>query len=139
MADWTNITDTQVDPDAPLTSELAYAWRDNPIAIAEGAAGAPRIRDAAMGTTVTAAGSAWVRLRIAAGLVNQVGTFVIAFTGTGSTQSYGDTVSGSSLTPASVGGVGDGSVSLTGTWMCLGYSDGSVTTQQRTTLWVKVA
>ena len=43
MADWTNITDTSVDPDAPLTSQLAYAWRDNPIAIAEGASGAPRV------------------------------------------------------------------------------------------------
>lgn len=41
MADWTVISDTSLDPDAPLTSELAYAWRDNPIAIAEGAPGAP--------------------------------------------------------------------------------------------------
>ena len=48
MADWTNITDTAVDPDAPLTSQLAYAWRDNPIAIAEGATGAPRIVPRAM-------------------------------------------------------------------------------------------
>lgn len=48
MADWTNIPDTALDPDAPLTSELAYAWRDNPIAIAEGAAGAPRITQTAI-------------------------------------------------------------------------------------------
>lgn len=41
MADWTNITDSQVDPDAPLTSELAYAWRDNVIAAFEAAPGAP--------------------------------------------------------------------------------------------------
>jgi hypothetical protein len=37
------ITDAQTDPDAPLTSELAKQWRDNPIAIIEGATGAPRI------------------------------------------------------------------------------------------------
>lgn len=43
MADWTTLADSQLDPDAPLTSELAYAWRDNPIAIAEGAAGAPKV------------------------------------------------------------------------------------------------
>lgn len=43
MADWTNIADSALDPDAPVTSELAYAWRDNPIAIAEGAVGAPRV------------------------------------------------------------------------------------------------
>ena len=48
MADWTVISDTSLDPDAPLTSELAYAWRDNPIAIAEGAVGAPRIQYAAI-------------------------------------------------------------------------------------------
>lgn len=43
MTDYTTISDTSVDPDAPLTSQLAYAWRDNPIAISEGANGAPRI------------------------------------------------------------------------------------------------
>lgn len=43
MADYSNIPDTAIDPDAPLTSELAYAWRDNPIAIAEGAIGAPKV------------------------------------------------------------------------------------------------
>lgn len=44
MADWITIADSQLDPDAPLTSELAYAWRDNSIAIAEGAPGAPRVQ-----------------------------------------------------------------------------------------------
>jgi hypothetical protein len=43
MPSYIPITDTQIDPDAPLTSQLAYQWRDNPIAIADGAAGAPRI------------------------------------------------------------------------------------------------
>ena len=41
MADWLNITDTQVDPDAPLTSQLAYGWRDNVIAAREGAVNSP--------------------------------------------------------------------------------------------------
>lgn len=50
MADWFNITDTQVDPDAPLTSQLAYAWRDNPVAIAEGAAGAPLVQPRSLDT-----------------------------------------------------------------------------------------
>lgn len=36
------ITDPATDPEAPLTSELAKAWRDNPIAMFEGASGAPR-------------------------------------------------------------------------------------------------
>lgn len=43
MADYTTITDAQVDPEAPITSELMSALRDNPIAIAEAATGAPKI------------------------------------------------------------------------------------------------
>ena len=44
MADFTVIPDTAIDPDAPLTAQLAYAWRDNPIAIAEGAISAPYVQ-----------------------------------------------------------------------------------------------
>ena len=42
MTSYITITDAETDPSAPLTSELAKKWRDNPIALAEGAAGAPR-------------------------------------------------------------------------------------------------
>lgn len=45
MTDYTSIADSQIDPKAPVTSELMTALRDNPIAIAEGAAGAPKIAD----------------------------------------------------------------------------------------------
>ena len=38
------ITEAQSNPFAPLTSELVKQLRDNPIAIAEGATGAPRLR-----------------------------------------------------------------------------------------------
>lgn len=43
MATYDEILDTQLDPDAPITSSLGYQLRDNPIAIAEGAVGAPRV------------------------------------------------------------------------------------------------
>ena len=43
MADWTNIANTALQPGAPVRSIDGVALRDNPIAIAEGAAGAPRI------------------------------------------------------------------------------------------------
>jgi hypothetical protein len=43
MTDFTAIPDISVDPDAPVTSELMYALRDNAVAIAEGAVGAPRV------------------------------------------------------------------------------------------------
>jgi len=48
MAVYVTITDSQLDPDAPLTSQLAYQWRDNPEAMFEGAAGAPRLQLAAL-------------------------------------------------------------------------------------------
>lgn len=49
MTDYIAITDTQVDPDAPLTSQLGYQFRNNPIAIAEGSVGAPPIEMQALG------------------------------------------------------------------------------------------
>jgi hypothetical protein len=48
MADWTNISTASLEPGAPVRSLDALALRDNPIAIAEGAAGAPRIETAAI-------------------------------------------------------------------------------------------
>lgn len=48
MADWTTIADAQVDPKAPVTSELMTALRDNPSAIAEGSTGATRIYGGAL-------------------------------------------------------------------------------------------
>lgn len=43
MADWTTIADATLEPGKPWRSVDALAVRDNPIAIAEGASGAPRI------------------------------------------------------------------------------------------------
>lgn len=40
---YTPILDTQLDPDAPITSGLGYQLRDNPLAIAAGDTGAPKI------------------------------------------------------------------------------------------------
>jgi hypothetical protein len=41
MTDYNLILDSECDPDAPLKSELAYRWRDNAIAMAEGSDDAP--------------------------------------------------------------------------------------------------
>lgn len=41
MTAYIAITDPETDPEAPLTSELAKKWRDNPIAIAECDASVP--------------------------------------------------------------------------------------------------
>jgi hypothetical protein len=50
MATYVPILDTQLDPDAPLTSQLMYQLRDNTIAIAEGASGAAYIQGMALAT-----------------------------------------------------------------------------------------
>lgn len=49
MTSYVTITDEETDPGAPVTSELLKKERDNPIAIAEGATGAPRVQGIALG------------------------------------------------------------------------------------------
>ena len=48
MPEYQEILDTEVEPEAPLTSSLGVRFRDNPIALANGASGAPRIQTAAL-------------------------------------------------------------------------------------------
>ena len=48
MADWTTIPDASLEPGKPIRSVDGLALRDNPVAIAEGAAGAPRVQMAAL-------------------------------------------------------------------------------------------
>lgn len=47
MANWTNITDNPLEPGRPIRSVDGLALRDNPIAMAQGAPGAPRIQNPA--------------------------------------------------------------------------------------------
>src|SRR5699024_956903 len=44
MAQWTNIPTDRIEPGKPIRSIDGIALRDNPIAIAEGASGAPRVQ-----------------------------------------------------------------------------------------------
>ena len=66
MATWTTIPDTSLEPGKPIRSIDALALRDNPIAIAEGAAGAPALAttpvlNATAGASVGAVGTyAWL-------------------------------------------------------------------------------
>ena len=48
MTAFVDITNNEIDQDSPVTQPLMVALRDNPVAITEGAAGAPRISTAAM-------------------------------------------------------------------------------------------
>lgn len=141
MADWTVITDAQLDPDAPLTSDLAYAWRDNPIAIAEGAAGAPRIVDAALGTTPTSTGATWIRQRMALAAAGTIGTYAFLRTTVAGIYNVGSTLPNTSLAYTSANG-GTGGTPV-GTWMCCGTAVGGETAPTSNpyaaTLWLRVS
>ena len=83
MTDYTGISNTQVDPEAPVTSELMTSLRDDPIAIAEGSLDAPGVtalgmaRDSASDSakhlpvvSVTAASTVLIRQGMGRVLVN---------------------------------------------------------------------
>jgi len=52
MTDYLSIADTEVAVKSPYTASLAKRWRDNPVAIAEGAAGAPKVAGVALDTVL---------------------------------------------------------------------------------------
>lgn len=51
MPTYTTIPNTQIEPEAPVTSELMTLLRDNPLAIQEGDDTAPRVLSPALGLT----------------------------------------------------------------------------------------
>jgi|SRR5690625_2308759 len=132
MAQWTNIPTDRIEPGKPIRAIDGLALRDNPIAIAEGASGAPRvqragIQDSAINASkiasnaVTTAkvnnraiteaklatGSAernWVLARTAGASAGAVGTyaFVTKASTSGGIYSWDSTVPGSRIVPASI-------------------------------------
>jgi len=105
MTTYTPILNAEVDAESPITDLLLTRLRDNPLAIGEGAASAPRIDPIAAMAHQGAAGA--------------VGTYAFAKTAT-SFVNAGDTIAGSSLrlsrTDNSAG------AALTGTWRNMGYT-----------------
>ena len=149
MATYTAIPDSAVDPDSPLTSELVTALRDNPIAIAEGAAGAPSLAEGYANSA-------------AAGGVGSYIFAVLDYTND-SERVAGDTVSGAQLTPVGIrsetanpgatpaefttgeiiaefNGASPPAGTLSGTWRCMGYAftDDDSVTVYATTLWLRI-
>src|SRR5690625_3043343 len=128
MAQWTNIPTVRIEPGKPIRAIDGLALRDNPIAIAEGASGAPRVQtngiaDSAVTTdkiansNVTAQKLAtggnennWVRARTATSTAGAVGTYAWLQRYSGGPSYWGQTVPGSQLTPDG------GSSTLAGTW-----------------------
>lgn len=136
---WTNIPDSVLEPGKPIRSVDGLALRDNPVAIANGDAGAPRIQNAALATdsvttdkianfTVTgsklfngAQEAQWVGGRIAAMGLGAVGMIAFAKAVSGGAASPGTTREGSALRYTNIAGAEDTATALAGTWMCLGY------------------
>jgi len=141
MTDWTLLSNTAVGVGGLPSGATVTALRDNPIAIAEGAPGAPRITNAAfdngvigaekfqVGTTETD----WVSGRIIAQGVGSVGSYASAFIFAASADvPVGGTKAGSTLryendvAPY---------VALLGTWRCMARS----TDLSGSTLWLRIS
>jgi len=97
MATWTTIPDSSLEPGKPIRSIDALALRDNPVAIAEGESGAPRIVDAALGTTATNTGRDWVLARTALTEHDSIGSITVAWNTTTTNVASNGTIAGSSL------------------------------------------
>jgi hypothetical protein len=140
---WTTIPNADIDQDSPITQTLMTALRDNPIAIANGDAGAPRIQAIAAMSHQGAAGA--------------VGTYVFARRGDGGGDiTFGGGIGGASLVPTSattsitVSGTGDTATliagsALAGTWRAMGTYDHTVTSggsqisMGGATLWLRIS
>lgn len=122
MATWTDVPDANLEPDKPWRSEDAIALKDNPQAIAEGAAGAPRVVDAALDTTVTTDGRDWVAARLAWTVPGDLGTLaMLTPIGVGSGKVYGPgtELAGSVLRYSNATTISG--ISPAGTWRLLGW------------------
>jgi hypothetical protein len=70
MTTYTAIADSEIDVDSPITESLLTRFRNNPIAITEGASGAPKIKQAA----IDAAAVGQSQLKTASGTASVSGT-----------------------------------------------------------------
>ena len=117
MATYSAIPDANLDPDSPARSIDALALRDNPLAIAEGAAGAPRIDP--------------ISAMSHGGEASAVGVWMFLENQSGSGVSAGQVELGSVLKYA-----GTGTTSATsppGSWRCMGNASAGAST-----VWLRI-
>ena len=156
MASWTEIPNSSLESGAPIRAVDGVAFRDNPVAIAEGATGAPRINPSTAinwgVTTNTAAESDWVTDRTAAATAGEVGTYALCAVtaNTDTDYSIGSTIAGSNLgyisfqwdSEGTSGGLAINGVP-SGTWRCMGYSKNLYNSgsfyYKSATLWLRIA
>jgi len=161
MADYVAIQNANLEPGAPWISSTAFALRDNPEAIAQGSAGAPRIQTAAIEggaiTTPKIANSSvnagklangtperdWVLARTASASHGAVGTYAMlgALVPSGaSSLVQGDTLPGSSLRYASASS-SPGNSSPSGTWRLMGRCQSTIGTigSSNISVWLRIS
>jgi hypothetical protein len=159
MATFTNISDTVLEPGKPIRSVDALALRDNPVAIAGGASGAPRIvTNAIENANVTAAKLAtgnnerdWVLDRTAGASVGAVGTYAFLRAANLTVYAPGNTLAGSSLryqgahsnieVSSGTRQTGDGGTPA-GTWRLMGNrssNDPSFGNSGASSLWLRIS
>jgi hypothetical protein len=159
MADWTNLPNTAVGVGGLPSGTTVTALRDNPVAIAEGAPGAPRVLPSPAidwnSSTGTIAERNWVLARTGQAAAGAVGTYVFAGTRTNSSddKNFGDTISGGNLRPVGIQSpdsfttttllsaaayVSQTGTPLSGTWRCMGRNR-ALTTVASATLWLRIS
>jgi len=146
VTDFTILSNTAVGVGGLPSGATTTALRDNPIAIAEGAPGAPKIQAAAL--DVTTAERDWVLGRTAGATAGAVGTYAfMERTGNNALIDIGGTIAGSSIRYAGVDRTNtqqmDISSSATvpsGTWQCMGYIAAlGDTSAERASLFLRIA
>ena len=146
MADWTTIPDSSIEPSKPIRSIDGLALRDNPVAIAEGAVGAPRIAAAALQTGTNERD--WVLARTSAADAGAVGTYAWLAQSSSTTTNLtaGTTYAGSGLRYFGYQGAsGTNSINTpnvgvapSGTWLAMGTSSNAVAAVKHT-LFLRIA
>ena len=152
MATWTTIPDSSLEPGKPIRAIDTLALRDNPVAIAEGASGAPRIAAGAFQTGTNEVN--WVLARNAGAAAGAIGTYAFLGETSFTTTEAGATRAGSSLRYAGIAGsstfasatsnpvaVGS-SATPAGTWRAMGRalaSSISETNYYPATVWLRIS
>ena len=156
MAEFTIIPDANLEPEKPARAIDALALRDNPIAIAEGAAGAPRVQAAALATGTEERD--WVLARNAEASTGAVGAYMAGWNSTTTSVAQGGTLAGSNirvlngdLIPGAFDQISSLSTSfptsntttLSGTWRAMAYCRGrrleSGTYFWYPTIWLRIS
>jgi len=133
MTDYNPIPDNILEPDDPIPADLGIRWRDNPIAMFEGAPGAPRLQLAALDAGFTTAGG--------------IGSYVFAAQSPPTLTAIiaGTVYAGSGLKCAGlviesgVLSLAPSGAALSGSWRAMGEQPYTAGTYTRATLFLRIA